>query len=294
MLMNMHTRPAPSTLLTSSSDFKSSEILSTLSFRKSPRALHSRPVFQIWNAAKRRPRPCKVVNGTSSEVDTEDLAAKIIEEEEKYLLQNYGARIPLVFTHGEGSTLYDANGRGYLDFAAGIAVNALGHSDAAWVEAVVEAAGKLCHVSNLYHTVPHVGLAKRLVEHSFAQRVFFCNSGTEANEGAIKFARRHARTKAEAAGQDPENAATELVSFTRCFHGRSMGALTLTANSKYKDPFKPLLPGTCRRHLHRLPPSGSPCFLGALSGMTVRGVSGMTASEWDKPHEFYESRDDAE
>eukprot|EP00239_Pterosperma_sp_CCMP1384_P008657 CAMPEP_0197857482 /NCGR_PEP_ID=MMETSP1438-20131217/30607_1 /TAXON_ID=1461541 /ORGANISM="Pterosperma sp., Strain CCMP1384" /LENGTH=208 /DNA_ID=CAMNT_0043473333 /DNA_START=302 /DNA_END=924 /DNA_ORIENTATION=+ len=121
----------------------------------------------------------------------------VIADENKYLLQNYGPRTPVVFSHGEGCFLYDVEGKAYLDFAAGIAVNVLGHSNAAWAAAVKEQADKLCHVSNLYHTVPHVKLAQQLVENSFADRVFFCNSGTEANEAAIKFARRHAGAHAE-------------------------------------------------------------------------------------------------
>jgi len=103
-----------------------------------------------------------------------------------YLLQNYGPRTPVVFTHGKGTVLYDTEGKEYLDFAAGIAVNILGHSDPAWVAAVADQAEKLCHVSNLYHTVPGASLAKRLVHAAdFADRVFFCNTGTEVRRSRL-------------------------------------------------------------------------------------------------------------
>ena len=138
----------------------------------------------------------------------------------------YGRGNTPVFTHGLGCKMWDTEGKEYLDFTAGIAVNCLGHSDPAWVAAVTEQAGKLCHVSNLYHTEPGATLARRLVDTSFADRVFYCNSGTEANEGAIKFARKYQMTKAKEAGETEW--ATETVSFANCFHGRTLGALNLT------------------------------------------------------------------
>ena len=92
-----------------------------------------------------------------------------------------------MFSHGDGAYLYDTSGKQYLDFTSGIAVTALGHSDPQWVAAVSDQAGKLVHVSNLYHTAPHAELARRLVDSSFADKVYFCNSGAEANEAAIKF-----------------------------------------------------------------------------------------------------------
>lgn len=168
---------------------------------------------------------------------------QVIADEAQYVLQTY-ARAPVVLTHGLGCKVYDVDGREYLDFAAGIAVNALGHSDPRWYAAIVEQAEKLSHTSNLYHTVPQVELAKRLVRSSFADKVFFCNTGTEANEGAMKFARKWARVKA---GIDPYDASAsapyELVSFTNCFHGRTMGALALTYKEQYKTPFVPMMPG---------------------------------------------------
>lgn len=156
----------------------------------------------------------------------------VIQNEQSYILQTY-TRPEVVFSHGQGVYLYDTEGNPYLDFNAGIAVNALGHSDPEWVQAVAQQAGQLVHVSNLYHTEPQARLAKKLVEHSFADRVFFCNSGTEANEGAIKFARK----VAYAAGQPRKN----IVAFTQGFHGRSMGALSTTHKEKYRTPFEPLI-----------------------------------------------------
>jgi acetylornithine aminotransferase len=131
-----------------------------------------------------------------------------------------------------------------LDFTAGIAVNALGHSDAGWAAAVAEQATQLCHVSNLYLTEPGASLAKTLVETSFADRVFFCNSGTEANEAAIKFARKHQRLKFEAAkaagglrARLPwAKPASSFIAFADGFHGRTMGALALTWKARASTP----------------------------------------------------------
>lgn len=182
-------------------------------------------------------------------VDTGDrqvIASEVIADEKKYILQTY-ARPDTVFVRGEGTVLYDSEGNSYLDFAAGIAVNALGHGDPRWVAAVADQAARLTHVSNLYHTVPQVALARRLVESSFADRVFFANSGTEANEAAIKFARKYAKVQS---GVDPydkdccADGGVEIVSFTNSFHGRTMGALALTYKEQYKTPFQPVMPGS--------------------------------------------------
>ncbi|KAK9812412.1 hypothetical protein WJX73_008840 [Symbiochloris irregularis] len=170
---------------------------------------------------------------------TEELVA----DEKKYIVQTY-ARPHMVLTRGEGTRLYDAHGKEYLDFAAGIAVNSLGHAHPQWVQAVAEQAATLGHTSNLFHSEPQVRLAKKLVELSFADKVFFCNSGTEANEAVIKFARKWARKQA---GVDPYSkdatAPYEIVSFTSGFHGRTMGALAMTYKDQYKTPFSPGLPG---------------------------------------------------
>ena len=160
---------------------------------------------------------------------------EILEAEARYILQTY-KRAPVVFMRGEGVHLYDQAGKRYLDFASGIAVLALGHSHPVWLDAVVNQIGLLTHVSNLFHTVPHIELARALVENSFADRVFFSNSGAEANEAAFKFARRWA-------GRRQGEGKTEVVAFEGGFHGRTMGALSLTHKSKYRQPFQPLIPG---------------------------------------------------
>ena len=163
-------------------------------------------------------------------------AEEIIKLETDYVLQTY-VRPDVVFTHGKGAVLYDSTGKPYLDFMSGIAVTALGHSDPDWVAAVCDQAGKLVHVSNLYHTAPHAMLAQRLVENSFADRVYFANSGTEANEAAFKFARKYAR---EATGVEGK---TKIVAFNGSFHGRTMGSLAATYKAHYREPFEPLMPG---------------------------------------------------
>ncbi|MBN1318005.1 MAG: aspartate aminotransferase family protein [Anaerolineales bacterium] len=159
---------------------------------------------------------------------------QIIQGESKYIVQTY-VRPSMVFTHGKGAYLYDADGKSYLDFSSGIAVTSLGHSDDEWAKAVAEQAGRLAHVSNLYHTAEHVELAQRLIENSFADKLFYCNSGSEANETALKFARKWAKK------QDTDK--IEIVTFTHSFHGRTMGALSVTAKDKYRAPFAPLVPG---------------------------------------------------
>jgi len=167
-------------------------------------------------------------------------ARDIIESESKYLVQTY-KRAPFVIERGEGVYLYDTEGRRYLDCMAGIAVNALGYGDPEIMAAIDDQKHKLMHVCNLFHTEPHVELARSLVERSFADRVFFCNSGTEAMEAALKFARKWARENASAEARGAGK--TEFVTFTGSFHGRTLGALSLTAQEKYQAPFRPLIPG---------------------------------------------------
>ncbi|MCB9077554.1 MAG: aspartate aminotransferase family protein [Anaerolineaceae bacterium] len=157
----------------------------------------------------------------------------IIELEHKYVLQTY-KRPDFVLESGEGVWLYDSDGREYLDGGSGIAVNALGYQNQAIIGALRQAADSLIHVSNLYHTAPQALLARDLCENSFADRVFFSNSGAEANEGALKFARKWARTQ----GHTDK---TGIVAFTGSFHGRTMGALACTATEKYRKPFEPLI-----------------------------------------------------
>ncbi|KAG5245387.1 acetylornithine aminotransferase [Salix suchowensis] len=162
----------------------------------------------------------------------------VMELEGKVMVGTYG-REPVVLVSGKGCKLYDVEGREYLDMTSGIAVNALGHCDPDWVKAVVDQAHVLTHVSNVYYSVPQVELAKHLVDCSFADRVFFTNSGTEANEAAIKFARKFQRHS----NPDVKDPATEFISFTNSFHGRTMGALALTSKEQYRSPFEPVMPG---------------------------------------------------
>jgi predicted acetylornithine/succinylornithine family transaminase len=162
-------------------------------------------------------------------------AAHIMAGEKQHILQTY-KRAPVVLTHGQGVSVWDVDGREYLDFAAGIAVNALGHADPGMAAALASQAAKLTHTSNLYFTLPQVQLAEKLTANSFADKVFFTNSGTEANEGAIKFARKYAKMT------HPDQVKTQIVCFDHAFHGRTMGSLALTPKEHYQAPFRPLMP----------------------------------------------------
>jgi acetylornithine/N-succinyldiaminopimelate aminotransferase len=150
------------------------------------------------------------------------------------LLGNY-KRASAEMVDGDGIYLIDADGKRYLDFVSGIAVNALGYSDAGLRQALHAAADGLIHVSNLYATAPGEQLAATLVEKSFASKVFFCNSGAEANEGAFKFARRWARERGDAKH--------EIFAIRGSFHGRLFGTLAATDRPSYRVPFRPLAPG---------------------------------------------------
>jgi acetylornithine/N-succinyldiaminopimelate aminotransferase len=154
--------------------------------------------------------------------------------EERYLMRTY-RRAPVEFVRGEGAVLWDAEGREYLDFLAGISVSSVGHCNPAVVEAVREQAGRLIHVSNLFHSEPMVRLAGRLCESSLGGRAFFSNSGTEANECAIKVARKHAHSRGIEAA--------EIVSFEGDFHGRTYGALAATPKLAQNRALGPMLPG---------------------------------------------------
>jgi acetylornithine/N-succinyldiaminopimelate aminotransferase len=153
----------------------------------------------------------------------------------KYLMSTY-QRQPLSIVRGRGSKVYDMEGREYLDFVGGIAVNVLGHGHPDLVLAIQRQAAQLIHTSNLYYTEPQVKLAKMLVDHSFADRAFFCNSGAEANEAAIKLARRY--------GHDKHGAGRfEIITMKNSFHGRTMATITATGQEKVQKGFEPLLPG---------------------------------------------------
>ncbi|HUV95245.1 MAG TPA: aspartate aminotransferase family protein [Anaerolineae bacterium] len=153
----------------------------------------------------------------------------------QYVLATYN-RAPFVLQRGEGLRVYDTQGKAYLDFVSGIAVNALGYGDTDLLKAIAEQLVRLIHVSNLYHTIPQAELAKMLVERSFADKVFFCNSGTESVEAALKFARKWAKTT-----HGPDK--TDVLAFSGAFHGRTMGSLAVTPRPHYQDPFRPLMPG---------------------------------------------------
>ena len=157
------------------------------------------------------------------------------QDTDQYLMNTY-ARTPISIVRGRGSRVYDLEGREYLDFVAGIAVNALGHAHPDLVAAIQKQAQQLLHASNLYYTEPQTKLAKALVEHSFAKKVFFCNSGAEANEAAIKLARRYAHQKYGAERY-------EIITMLQSFHGRTMATLTATGQEKVQKGFEPLVPG---------------------------------------------------
>ena len=153
---------------------------------------------------------------------------------DKYLMQT-GRRLPVTFLRGRGCLVYDSDGREYLDLVAGIAVNLLGHAHPDVATAVARQAQTLIHTSNLYFTEPQVELARRLVSLSFPSRAFFCNSGAEANEAAIKLARKW--------GARNRDGAFEIITSVGSFHGRTLATITAGGQPKYSDPFKPLPDG---------------------------------------------------
>ncbi len=156
----------------------------------------------------------------------------LMEQAENNLLHTYN-RFPLVLDHGEGVYLYDSEGKKYLDFAAGIAVQALGYADEEYNQALKNQIDKLLHTSNLYYNQPVIEAAEKLCAVSGLDRVFFTNSGTEAIEGAIKAAKKYAYEKDGCTDH-------ELIAMNHSFHGRSLGALAVTGNAHYREPFEPL------------------------------------------------------
>src|ERR1017187_6973833 len=154
--------------------------------------------------------------------------------ESQYLLQNY-ARYPLLLERGRGCYVYDASGKRYLDLLAGIGVNALGHAHPRLTKIIREQAGLLLHTSNLYYHQYQGPLAERLAKVSGLQRTFFCNSGAESMEGALKMIHSHGRKI------NPEK--YEIVALQNSFHGRTLGALSITGQEKYRRDFEPLVPG---------------------------------------------------
>lgn len=158
-----------------------------------------------------------------------------IEQAEQHLIHTYN-RYQIVLDKGEGVYLYDVDGKKYLDFAAGIAVFSLGYGNQAYNNALKAQIDKLLHTSNLYYNVPAAEAAKTIAEKSGMDRVFFTNSGTEAIEGAIKLARKYAYLKDGSTDH-------EIIAMNHSFHGRSLGALSVTGNVKYQEAFKPLIGG---------------------------------------------------
>src|SRR6202051_243044 len=163
-----------------------------------------------------------------------------VTDAEKFLLPTY-KRQPFVLERGKGCYVYDAAGKKYLDFLGGIAVNALGHAHPRIVKVIRREAARAIHFSNLYHNAYQGPLARKLAEWSGLDRVFFCNSGTEAIDGAMKLARLCARTPQDAAAQPSRK--HRFLALENSFHGRTYGAISVTATEKYRLPFAPLVPG---------------------------------------------------
>lgn len=163
------------------------------------------------------------------------MTQEIIKKADQVIAKTY-KRFPIVIAKGKGCTLWDTQGKKYTDFVAGIAVCNLGHAHPGVSKALSKQADTLFHVSNLYYTIPQVELASRLTEISFADRVFFCNSGAEANEAAIKLARKYFKEKGE-------NGKYRIISMEHSFHGRTMATLSATGQDKIKQGFEPILEG---------------------------------------------------
>jgi acetylornithine/N-succinyldiaminopimelate aminotransferase len=185
----------------------------------------------------------------------ESSAQSIIDLERDYLLQNY-ARYPLTLARGKGCYVWDTEGKRYLDFISGIGVNALGHAHPRIVKVIRDQSALLIHTSNLYYHQYQGPLAKRLAEMSGLARTFFCNSGTEAIEGAIKFAHAHGRAI------HPEK--YEIIALENSFHGRTIGALSITGQPKYRRDFEPLMPG-----VRFVPANDLPALEAAFSDRTA-------------------------
>ncbi|AEK20129.1 acetylornithine transaminase [Methanococcus maripaludis] len=158
---------------------------------------------------------------------------QIISDEKKYVIGTYG-RVPVVLVKGNGMSVFDTDGKEYLDFLAGIGVNNVGHCHPKVVEAIKNQAETLIHVSNIYYNVPQIELAKKLVNLSGLDKAFFCNSGAEANEAAIKLARKYAKANGKEG---------EIITMEHAFHGRTLTTITATPKAKYQEGFEPLPTG---------------------------------------------------
>ncbi|MFZ3090133.1 MAG: acetylornithine transaminase [Nitrospirota bacterium] len=163
------------------------------------------------------------------------LTEELLRDSKKYIMNTYN-RFPIVIIKGRGALVYDTDGKEYLDFVSGIAVCNLGHCHPKVTVAFQKQAQRLIHISNLYHNEPQIKLAKLLVENSFADKVFFCNSGAEANEAAIKLVRKYAKEKLN-------GSRLEIITMEKSFHGRTMATITATGQEKVQKGFEPLLPG---------------------------------------------------
>ena len=186
-------------------------------------------------------------------------------------------RAPMEFVKGEGVELIDSDGKRYLDFASGIAVNALGYGDAGIAQVIADSlSAGLIHTSNLYRTLPGESLAAKLVDRSFASKVFFCNSGAEANEGAFKFARRWAR-------QTGTDAKVEIVALRGSFHGRLFASLAATDRPSYRAPFRPLAGGVsiCERDLADLETALDEETVAAVIVEPIQGEGGVRVLDSD-------------
>ena len=188
----------------------------------------------------------------------------IIDLDREYVLQNYG-RYPLALARGKGCYVYDPEGRRYLDFIAGIGVNAFGHAHPRIVQVIRDQAGLLIHCSNLYYNQYQGPLAKRLAEISGLKRTFFANSGAEAMVGALKMARAH--------GHSIHPGKYEIVSLENSFHGRTLGALSITGQPKYRTEFEPLLPGVKFVPLNDVPALEA-AFSERTAGIVVEMIQG--------------------
>lgn len=178
-------------------------------------------------------------------IQFEGLTSEAIIERGKNVVMNTYGRLPMAIVKGDGAWVWDTEGKSYLDFLTGLAVNSLGHNHPAIVRAVQEQAKEIMHTSNLYWIPNQVALAERLVEHSFADKVFFCNSGAEANEAAFKLARKYAKKNF---GEQKY----EVVTLENSFHGRTLATLTLTGQTKYQEGYDPLPAGCSYAKLNDL------------------------------------------
>lgn len=160
---------------------------------------------------------------------------KLFDESSRYIMNTYN-RFPVVLRKGRGMKVWSSDGKEYLDFVGGVAVNILGHCHPRVVVAIQKQAQRLLHVSNYYYIEPQIKLAKLLVGHSFADKIFFCNSGAEANEAAIKLARKYSKERIS-----PK--CFEIIAAKNSFHGRTLAALAATGQEKFKKGFEPLVPG---------------------------------------------------